>query len=254
MQESRMMAEVAPPGVCAMLKVRGSRMATPLAPPSPGSTPMMTPRITPVNISSRLVSDSATAKPCASAWISATSAQPEERFDGPLGQRHQEPALEYQEEGHRGAGADRGHFPPCELAQPAHEEGDEHDRGDVDADPGDRPGVDGSGDQNREHHLQLPGEDEGRVLVPGNHEAAGEVDQRRDRHDEPDIERKVPGLRAVVAPGRAQAHAVVHDQHPRNEKERRHHDLGALGAAGDSAFALLGHLPAMKPAAFMSEM
>src|SRR4051812_9108962 len=171
MQESRMMAEVAPPGVCAMLKVRGSRMATPLAPPRPGSTPMITPRITPVNISSRLVSDSATAKPCASAWISATSVQPEQSFDGTLGQRHQEPALEDQEQRHRRTGADGGHFPPRELAQPAHEEGDEQDRGDVNADPGDRPGVDRRRDEHRQHHLQLPGENERRGLVPGGHEA-----------------------------------------------------------------------------------
>src|ERR1700752_2190386 len=160
MQESRMMAEVAPPGVCAMLKVSGSRMATPLAPPRPGSTPMMTPRITPVNMNSRFCSVSATAKPPARACISATSVQPEQSFDGTLGQRHQEPALEDREQTHRGPDADGRHFPPGEFAQPAHEEGDEHDRGDVDADPADRSGVDRGGDEHRQHHLQLPGEDE----------------------------------------------------------------------------------------------
>src|SRR4051812_17560090 len=199
MQESRMMAEVAPPGVCAMLKVRGSRMATPLAPPSPGSTPMMTPRITPVNISSRLVSDSATAKPCARAWISATSVQPEQSFDGTLGQRHQEPALEDQEERHRGAGADGDHLPPGEFAQPAHEEGDEQDRGDVDADPRDRPGIDRRRDEHGQHHPELRAEHEGRVLVPGDYAAARKIHQRRDRHDEADIERKVARLGSVVA-------------------------------------------------------
>ena len=72
MHESRMIAEVAPPGVCAMPKVSGSRMATPLAPPRPGSTPMITPRITPVNMSAMLVGVSATPKPCISDWISST--------------------------------------------------------------------------------------------------------------------------------------------------------------------------------------
>src|SRR3954468_15944876 len=254
MQESRMMAEVAPPGVCAMLKVRGSRMATPLAPPRPGSTPMITPRITPVNISSRLVNESATAKPCARAWISATSVQPEESFDGTLGQRHQEPALEDQEQRHRRAGADGGDFPPGELAQPAHEEGDEQDRGNIDADPSDRPGVDRGRHEHRQYHPKLPRKHEGRVLVPGNHEATRKVHQRRGGHDQADIERKVARLGSVVAPGRAQAHAVVHHQHARHEKERCDRDLGALGAQGGSPFALLGHLPAMKPAAFISEM
>jgi len=34
---------VVPPGDCAIEKVSGSRMATPFAPPRPGSTPMITP-------------------------------------------------------------------------------------------------------------------------------------------------------------------------------------------------------------------
>src|SRR5688572_318671 len=98
MQESRMIAEVAPPGVCAMPKVSGSRIATPLAPPSPGSTPMITPRITPVNISSRLVGVMATPKPCISDWISSISVQAQQRLERALRQGHQEPNLENQVE------------------------------------------------------------------------------------------------------------------------------------------------------------
>src|SRR6185295_1555082 len=106
MHESRMIAEVAPPGVCAMLKVSGSRMATPFAPPSPGSTPMITPRITPVNISARFFSVIATPKPCISDWISSIlSIQPEPRFDRALGQRHLEPDLEHEIEGDHDAEA-----------------------------------------------------------------------------------------------------------------------------------------------------
>src|SRR3990172_354705 len=137
MQDSRMIAEVAPPGVCAMLKVSGSRIATPFAPPSPGSTPMITPRITPVNISSRFFSDRATAKPCSSDWISSTSVDPEERLERALGQGHLEPGLEDQVEHHRRADAHRRRLPPRILAQPAHEEGDEQGRGDIDPDPAD---------------------------------------------------------------------------------------------------------------------
>src|SRR6266581_3320823 len=72
MHESRMIAEVVPPGCCAIENVRGSRMATPFAPPKPGSTPMMIPRMTPTNISSRLSGDSATPNPCSSALTSST--------------------------------------------------------------------------------------------------------------------------------------------------------------------------------------
>ena len=44
-------------------KVSGNRMATPLAPPSPGSTPMSTPSTMPRNITPMLKGCSATAKP-----------------------------------------------------------------------------------------------------------------------------------------------------------------------------------------------
>src|ERR1043165_2105612 len=112
MHESRMMAEVAPPGCCAMPKVRGSRMATPFAPPNPGSTPIMTPRITPVNISSRFFIDIATPKPWISDWISSMAAppsvQPEPAFDRSFGKRHLEPDLEDGEEHHRNADAHHG--------------------------------------------------------------------------------------------------------------------------------------------------
>ena len=46
-----------------MLKVSGRRIAMPLAPPSPGSTPMMTPSTMPRNISAMLYGCSATEKP-----------------------------------------------------------------------------------------------------------------------------------------------------------------------------------------------
>ena len=53
-----MMAEVGD-----MLNVSGSRIATPLAPPNPGSTPMMTPSTMPTIISRILKGCNTTAKP-----------------------------------------------------------------------------------------------------------------------------------------------------------------------------------------------
>src|SRR3970040_1313062 len=123
MQESMMMAEVGD-----MVKVSGSRIATPFAPPRPGSTPMTTPRITPTNINAMLVGERATLKPCSSDWISSISAQAQQVFQRTLRQRHLEPFLEHQVEDHRGAEAHGGHLPPRVLAQPAHEEADEQHR------------------------------------------------------------------------------------------------------------------------------
>src|SRR6476660_968141 len=67
MQESMMMAEVG-----GIVKVSGSRMATPLAPPRPGSTPMITPSRMPTSIRARLYQDRATLKPPISELISST--------------------------------------------------------------------------------------------------------------------------------------------------------------------------------------
>jgi len=53
-----MMAEVGD-----MVKVSGSRMATPLAPPSPGSTPIRTPSTIPTIIRSMFIGVRTTANP-----------------------------------------------------------------------------------------------------------------------------------------------------------------------------------------------
>src|SRR5947207_5378920 len=125
MQESRMIAEVVPPGLCAIEKVSGSRMATPFAPPRPGSTPMITPRMMPTNISARFLKLSAMAKPCSSDWISSMMrvhalAHAEQVLERALGQGHLEPQLEDQEKDDAVADAHRGDLPPGVLAEPAH--------------------------------------------------------------------------------------------------------------------------------------
>src|SRR5690242_14056873 len=136
MHDSRMMAEVCPPGCCAIEKVSGRRIATPLAPPRPGSTPMITPSTMPASMSIRLNHDRATAKPPISEFISCMrppSGEAEGRFERTLGQRHLEPHLEHEEEHHHGADAHRRDLRPAVLAEGAHEERDEDRRGDVDA-------------------------------------------------------------------------------------------------------------------------
>src|SRR5688572_30990123 len=136
MHESRMIAEVAPPGCCAIWKVRGSRIATPFAPPSPGSTPINTPRLTPASISIRLNHVRATAKPPIRELISCirrSLAEADQGFDRPLGQRHLEPDLEHEEEHHHHADGHARDLGPRVLAEDAHEEGDEDRRGLVDA-------------------------------------------------------------------------------------------------------------------------
>ena len=68
MHDSMMIAEVG-----GMVKVSGSRIATPLAPPRPGRTPMMTPSRMPTIIRAKLYQESATLKPPISDLISSTT-------------------------------------------------------------------------------------------------------------------------------------------------------------------------------------
>src|SRR6266508_4190408 len=79
-------------------KVNGSRIATPFAPPSPGSTPMIVPRTMPIPAMARLYGVIATVKPRAICSKPISVAQP--RLEGSLRQRHQEPSLEDEEGQH----------------------------------------------------------------------------------------------------------------------------------------------------------
>src|SRR4029078_10683623 len=106
MHESMMIAEVG-----GIEKVSGSRIATPLAPPRPGSTPISTPSRMPTSMNRRFFQVSATANPCIRLLTSSSTGDlshaalrqrtsiADEPLERSLGQRHQEPDLEQQEDG-----------------------------------------------------------------------------------------------------------------------------------------------------------
>src|SRR3982074_1388413 len=103
-----------------MRNVSGRGIATPLAPPSPGSTPMIVPRVMPTTAIRRLNGVIATWNPrmMFSKPISVT--QP--GFERPLWQGHEEPSLEDDERRHRereGQAEGRG---PGMMPDPAHVE------------------------------------------------------------------------------------------------------------------------------------
>src|SRR5688500_11106687 len=104
MHDSMTIAEVGD-----MLKVRGSRMATPLAPPRPGSTPMSTPRMMPTNIRRMFIGVRMTPNPWKRAlsstileclWLGSKGSVAEEaqRVQRSLEQRNLEPHFEHEEE------------------------------------------------------------------------------------------------------------------------------------------------------------
>src|SRR5437762_3514325 len=131
MHDSMMIADVGD-----MLNVSGSRMATPFAPPRPGSTPISTPRTMPTIISPMFRGVSTTEKPWKrelSSSIGFSVAGELEQVEFALEQRHLEPDFEHEEEeGHDHDGGDRALH--CRLlAQQRHEQRDVHRRSDVHA-------------------------------------------------------------------------------------------------------------------------
>src|SRR6478609_8363848 len=130
MHDSMMIAEVGD-----IVNVSGSRMATPLAPPSPGRTPMSTPSVIPTSIRSMFIGVRMTLKPWNRAlssviWsdgLSATVSVTQEcqRIEAALGERHLEPHLEQQEAQHRD---DHGGGDALGRGVLAHED---HETGDV---------------------------------------------------------------------------------------------------------------------------
>src|SRR4029453_18268259 len=99
MHDSMMIADVG-----GIVNVSGSRIATPLAPPRPGSTPISTPSRMPTSMKTRFFQVRATAKPCMRLPRSSTNILVSEHvLERSLGQRHQEPDLEQHEDRERHA-------------------------------------------------------------------------------------------------------------------------------------------------------
>src|SRR6266571_6539928 len=230
MHESRMIAEVVPPGCCAIENVRGSRMATPFAPPKPGSTPIMIPRMTPTNISSRLSGDSATPNPCNSALTSSTSASPsrcEHRranppaqrsiesqcsLERPFGKGHREPYFEDQEKCDADTYRDGRDLDPRVLAQVPHEVGDVQGRGEIEAQRRDQYDIHDRRHENRQYFLQLLARHE---RFGGKRRVSQSTDEDRcagGADEQADIKGKIAGLRPVVSPSGTQAVAVEYDE------------------------------------------
>src|ERR1700751_1231065 len=131
MQDSITIADVG-----SIVKVSGSRIATPFGPPSPGSTPTKMPSTSPTIISASVFQVRSTAKPCtsrpkASILPPAAPLVAEGRFERPL--RHDD--VEGDVEGHEhDRGEDEGgreRLPQRDLADQAHEAGDQEKARDI---------------------------------------------------------------------------------------------------------------------------
>src|SRR4051812_35381656 len=108
-----------------MLKVSGSRMATPFGPPSPGSTPTKMPSTRPTNMSARILKLSRTWKPCSRSPNASMVLVSEHRFERALWHDHVEGKLERGEHGEGEQDRGQQRFPDRDAADPPHEAGDQ---------------------------------------------------------------------------------------------------------------------------------
>src|SRR5260221_12727757 len=134
MQDSMTMAEVG-----SIVKVSGSRIATPLGPPNPGSTPTKMPSTSPTIISNNVFHVSRTAKPCMSRPKASITRGlsiyliAKGRFQRSL--RHDDVEGDVEGHEHRGGEQEGGQqrFPKRDLADHSHEGCDQKEARDVEA-------------------------------------------------------------------------------------------------------------------------
>src|SRR5581483_4119177 len=193
MQDSMMMAEVG-----GIANVRGSRIATPFAPPSPGSTPMITPSTMPIIMSSMLNGVSTTLNPWNNAesstnvflraWRSRASlmrsvAEERERIELALEEGHLEPDLEHHEQARAHAESDERAAQGRVATQPHHEHRDVDGRRDIESDELHREHVDDRRDEHRQHELErTPGHEE-LAAHDGPGDRADQDDRARDAQE-----------------------------------------------------------------------
>src|SRR5690242_6080149 len=106
MHDSITMADVG-----SIVNVSGSRMATPLGPPRPGSTPTKMPSTSPTIIKASVFEVSRNAKPCRSSPKASLELVPEQCFERPLGHDDVERDVEGNEHGHGEHEAREQRFP-----------------------------------------------------------------------------------------------------------------------------------------------
>src|SRR6266568_3747450 len=158
MQDSITMAEVG-----SIVKVSGRRIATPLGPPRPGSTPTKMPRIKPTIISASVFHVSSTLKPYIrrpNASIPLTLVT-EQGFERPL--RHDDVERDLESDEHDEGEEKRGEqgLPDADASDEYHEARDQQEARHVQTEPLRKEAKEQSREEYLQHAAQLRARDEG---------------------------------------------------------------------------------------------
>src|ERR1700682_1103407 len=225
MQDSITMAEVG-----SMVKVSGSRIATPLGPPNPGSTPTKMPSTKPTIIRASVFHVSRTAKPCMSrpkasiTRVLSIYLIAKGRFERSL--RHDD--VEGDVEGHEHHGGEheggQQRLPQRDLADHSHEGCDQEETCDIESE---KLGSEAEQQRRHEHRhdtAQLRTRDKSLRGFLARQESGDEAIEAGGAEDDRQIERKITGLRAGRIPGGAAAPIVPSECQRQRQQQPRHEE------------------------------
>src|SRR5439155_7013369 len=199
MQDSITMAEVG-----SIVKVSGNRIATPLGPPRPGSTPTKMPSTSPMIIKVMIFQVMRTAKPCSSNPNASMTGflAAERRFERALWHDDVEGDVEGHE--HHGGEHQGGEqrLPQRDLADHPHEAGDQQETCDIEAEELRRETEQDSRHEHGRYAAELRLRDEGLGSLLAREECGDQAVEAGAAKDDGEIEREITRLRTGRFPAR----------------------------------------------------
>src|SRR5712692_4166982 len=219
MQESMTMAEVG-----SIVKVSGSRIATPFGPPRPGSTPTKMPSTRPTIIKASVLNVNRTSKPC-SRRPRASMLVTEQGFDRPLWHQDVKGDVEGDEHGERKDETRQQRLPPRDAPDDAHKARDQQEARDVQPEPLGGETKEARGNEHLHHAAKLVAVDEDPLRSGTLEEGLEEAVETRTAEDHGKIEREVARLRAVRRPAHAGAPVVEGHQSGERNQQQRDNDI-----------------------------
>src|SRR5262249_14069267 len=195
MQDNMTMADVG-----SIVKVSGSRIATPFGPPRPGSTPTKMPSTSPTIISTSVFQVRSTVKPCSSRPKASIALIPEERLERSLRHDDVEGDVEGDEHGEREQQRRKQRLPQRDAADDRHETGDQQEVCAVEPEP-----LGEKAEQYGRHEYlhdpaQLRARHERVVLPRTGQDHADQTEQARAAEQDRKIEWEIAGLRTIGGP------------------------------------------------------
>src|SRR6202022_1251785 len=223
--------------VGSMVKVSGSRIATPFGPPSPGSTPTKMPSTSPTIIRTSVFHVSRTAKPCINrpkasiedlSWF-ARALVAEGRLKRSLRHDDVKRDIEGHEHDRREEKGGKQRFPQRDPADHSHEGGDQEKARDIKPEKLRSQTEQQRRNEHRHDAPELRTCDEGFGSLLARQEGGDEAIEAGAGKDHRQIKREIAGLRAGRIPCNAGAPVVKPERQRQHQQQQRNRDVDDTG-------------------------